>query len=78
AGGTVVIAYEQIGVIVVHSQNPAFGETIRRVRGVESAGATRTNPIVPQATKDVGSIAQPLTAEQAAAAAADAKAGEDP
>ncbi|WP_367539976.1 S8 family peptidase [Streptomyces globisporus] len=78
AGGTVVIAYEQIGVIVVHSQNPAFGETIRRARGVESAGATRTNPIVPQATKDIGSIAEPLTAEQAAAAAADAKAGEDP
>ncbi|NEE43305.1 peptidase S8, partial [Streptomyces sp. SID8455] len=60
------------------SQNPAFGETIRRVRGVESAGATRTNPIVPQATKDVGAIAQPLTEAQAAAAAAQATAGEDP
>ncbi|MFJ4961926.1 Subtilisin BL [Streptomyces sp. ADI96-02] len=78
AGGTVVVAYDQIGVIVVHSQNPAFGETIRKVRGVQSAGATRTNPIVPQATKDVGAIAQPLSAAQAAAAAEDAKAGQDP
>ncbi|MEU0322118.1 S8 family serine peptidase [Streptomyces sp. NPDC006174] len=78
AGGTVVISYEQIGVIVAHSQNPAFGETIRRVRGVHSAGATRTNPIVPQATKDVGAMAQPLTEAQAAAAAAQATAEEDP
>ncbi|MFD9426356.1 MULTISPECIES: S8 family serine peptidase [unclassified Streptomyces] len=78
AGGTVVIAYEQIGVIVAHSQNPDFGKTIRRVRGVDSAGATRTNPIVPQATKDVGAAAQPLTAAQAEAAAADATAGQDP
>ncbi|MEU3209030.1 S8 family serine peptidase, partial [Streptomyces cyaneofuscatus] len=78
AGGTVVISYDQIGVIVAHSQNPAFGETIRRVRGVQSAGATRTNPIVPQATKDVGAIAQPLTEAQAAAAAAQATAEEDP
>ncbi|MEW2070266.1 S8 family serine peptidase [Streptomyces sp. NPDC007346] len=78
AGGTVVIAYEQIGVIVAHSQNPAFGETIRRVRGVESAGATRTNPIVPQATEDVGAMAQPLTGAQAAASAARAAADEDP
>ncbi|MFI8432157.1 S8 family peptidase [Streptomyces sp. NPDC079020] len=78
AGGTIVIAYEQIGVIVVHSQNPDFGDTIRRARGVESAGATRTNPIVPQATKDVGAVAQPLTAAQAAAAAGQATAGQDP
>ncbi|MGW6513020.1 peptidase S8, partial [Streptomyces niveus] len=48
AGGTVVIAYDQIGVIVVHSQNPDFGKTIRKVRGVESAGATRTKPMAAQ------------------------------
>ncbi|WP_392669480.1 S8 family serine peptidase [Streptomyces sp. LN785] len=77
AGGTVVIAYEQIGVIVVHSQNPGFAESIRRVRGVESAGATRTNPIVPQATTDIG-VEQPLTAEQARTAAAEAVDGQDP
>lgn len=78
AGGTIVITYDQIGVIVVHSQNPDFAKTIRQVRGVSSAGATRTNPIVPQATNDVGSAAQPLSAEEAAAAAADATAGQDP
>ncbi|MFJ8844457.1 S8 family peptidase [Streptomyces cyaneofuscatus] len=78
AGGTVVISYDQIGVIVAHSQNPAFGETIRRVRGVESAGATRTNPIVPQATKNVGALAQPLTEAQATAAAARSTGEEDP
>ncbi|GFM96338.1 peptidase S8 [Streptomyces fulvorobeus] len=78
AGGTVVISYDRIGVIVVHSQNPDFARTIRQARGVTSAGATRTNPIVPQATKDVGSAAQPLTAAQAAAAAAGATAAQDP
>ncbi|MFE4954383.1 S8 family serine peptidase [Streptomyces sp. NPDC056653] len=77
AGGTVVIAYEQIGVIVVHSQNPEFAQSIRRVRGVESAGATRTNPIVPQATKDIG-VEESLSAEQARAAAAEATADQDP
>ncbi|MFF2326197.1 MULTISPECIES: S8 family serine peptidase [unclassified Streptomyces] len=77
AGGTVVIAYERIGVIVVHSQNPDFAQSIRRVKGVDSAGATRTNPIVPQATKDIG-VEQPLTAEQAGSAAAQATADQDP
>lgn len=77
AGGTVVTSYDRIGVIVVHSQNPDFGPTIRKAKGVQSAGSTRTNPIVPQATKDIG-VEQPLTAGQAEAAAADAKAGQDP
>ncbi|TXS47215.1 S8 family peptidase [Streptomyces sp. OR43] len=77
AGGTVVIAYDRIGVIVAHSSNPQFAQSMRRVRGVDSAGATRTNPIVPQATKDIG-VDQPLTAQQEAAAAARATAGQDP
>ncbi|MFB7918322.1 S8 family serine peptidase [Streptomyces sp. NPDC056061] len=77
AGGTVVAAYEQIGVIVVHSQNPDFAQSIRRVKGVDSAGATRTNPIVPQATTETG-VEQPLTAAQADAAAARANADQDP
>ncbi|MFE5094059.1 S8 family serine peptidase [Streptomyces sp. NPDC056638] len=77
AGGTVVIAYEQIGVIVVESQNPDFAKSIRRVKGVDSAGATRTSPIAPQATTDIG-VAQPLTAEQARSAAAEATADQDP
>ncbi|MEW1688210.1 S8 family peptidase [Streptomyces sp. NPDC091265] len=77
AGGTVVIAYDRIGVLVVHSQNPDFAQSIRRVRGVASAGATRTNPIVPQATKDIG-VEQPLTAQQERSAAARATADQDP
>ncbi|WP_326669295.1 S8 family peptidase [Streptomyces sp. NBC_01257] len=77
AGGTVVISYDRIGVIVAHSQNPQFAQTVRRVRGVDSAGATRTNPIVPQATKDIG-VDQPLTAQQERTAAARARAGQDP
>lgn len=77
AGGTVVIAYDRIGVLVVHSQNPDFAQSIRGVRGVDSAGATRTNPIVPQATKDIG-VEQPLTAQQERSAAAAATADQDP
>ncbi|MEU9205515.1 S8 family serine peptidase [Streptomyces sp. NPDC048332] len=77
AGGTVVIAYDRIGVIVAHSQNPQFAQSMRRVRGVDSAGATRTNPIVPQATKDIG-VEQPLTAQQERTAAAQATADQDP
>ncbi|MFD5876780.1 S8 family serine peptidase [Streptomyces sp. NPDC060322] len=77
AGGTVVTSYDTIGVIVVHSQNPDFGATIRKARGVQSAGATRTDPIVPQATKDIG-VEQPLTAGQAREASNDAVAGQDP
>ncbi|WP_329617065.1 S8 family serine peptidase [Streptomyces brevispora] len=77
AGGTVVIAYDRIGVLVVHSQNPDFAQSIRRVKGVDSAGATRTNPIVPQATKDIG-VQQPLTAQQERSAAAQATADQDP
>lgn len=77
AGGTVVTSYDKIGVIVVHSQNPDFGATIRKAKGVQSAGATRTSPIVPQATKDIG-VEQPLTSAQARAASEDAVAGQDP
>ncbi|MGW0700299.1 S8 family peptidase [Streptomyces sp. NPDC002867] len=76
AGGSIVHAYDQIGVIVVHSQNPAFAETIRQVRGVESAGATRTAPLAPVADTAIESE-RPLTAEEAKAAAGQAEAGQD-
>ncbi|GAA4940079.1 hypothetical protein GCM10023238_02140 [Streptomyces heliomycini] len=39
AGGKVVVTYDRIGVIVVHSADPDFGEKIRKARGVQSAGA---------------------------------------
>ncbi|MFE7135287.1 S8 family serine peptidase [Streptomyces sp. NPDC057638] len=76
AGGSIVIAYDQIGVIVVHSQNPAFAQTIRTVRGVESAGSTRTAPLSTASDTAVGSPT-PLGAAEARKAAAGTKAGED-
>ncbi|MGW3012636.1 S8 family serine peptidase [Streptomyces sp. NPDC001219] len=54
AGGKVVVAHEQIGVIVVHSADPQFAATVRTVPGVQSAGATRTAPLKAQGTTDVG------------------------
>ncbi|MBH5338682.1 S8 family serine peptidase [Streptomyces pactum] len=78
AGGTIVMAYDQIGVIVVHATDPGFAAKIRDVKHVDSAGATRTAPIAAQGATGAGAAAQPLTAEQAAAAAAQAEAGQDP
>lgn len=77
AGGTVVIAYEKIGVIVVHSANPDFGKQIRAVRGVQSAGATRTAPLTAAGTTDEGA-AQMLSAAEAAKVSRTAAAGEEP
>ncbi|GLF98700.1 S8 family peptidase [Streptomyces yaizuensis] len=77
AGGSIVIAYDKIGVIVVHSQNPAFAPTIRKAKGVVSAGATRTAPLQ-AATDNATDSSRPLTAEEARSAARRAEAGEDP
>lgn len=77
AGGTVVIAYEKIGVIVVHSANPDFGKQIRAVRGVQSAGATRTAPLTAAGTTDEGA-AQMLSAAEAAKVSKTAASGEEP
>ncbi|WP_030642639.1 MULTISPECIES: S8 family peptidase [Streptomyces] len=75
AGGSVVIAYDRIGVIVAHSANPGFAQRIRSVRGVDSAGATRNAPLPAQSTTDMGTP-RTLSAEEAAhVAAAD---GQDP
>ncbi|WP_372498171.1 S8 family peptidase [Streptomyces marispadix] len=54
ADGKVVTAYKQIGVIVAHSTNAKFGKEMRSVKGVESAGATRTAPLEAAGTTDVG------------------------
>ncbi|MET8130106.1 S8 family serine peptidase [Streptomyces sp. NPDC005065] len=54
AGGTVVVTHEKIGVIVVHSTNPGFAEQIRAVKGVQSAGATRTAALAPAGTTEIG------------------------
>ncbi|MET7937322.1 S8 family serine peptidase [Streptomyces sp. NPDC005322] len=77
AGGTVVVAYDRIGVIVVHSANPDFAKTIRTVRGVASAGATRTAPLPAQSTDDLGTP-KVLSEREQKAVAARAGAGQDP
>ncbi|MCX4975614.1 S8 family serine peptidase [Streptomyces sp. NBC_00620] len=77
AGGTVVIAYEKIGVIVVHSANPVFGEQIRAARGVQTAGATRTAPLTAAGTTEEGA-AQMLSAADAAELSQSAVAGAEP
>jgi subtilisin family serine protease len=65
AGGTVVTSYDRIGVIVAHSADPDFAKTMRTVRGVQSAGATRTAPLTAAGTTDEGA-ARFLSEEQAA------------
>ncbi|MFK4149048.1 S8 family peptidase [Streptomyces sp. NPDC004065] len=77
AGGTIVTSYDRIGVIVVHSADPDFARILRKVPGVDSAGATRTAPLPAQSTTDVGTP-RPLTAAQAARATGRAAAGQDP
>jgi subtilisin family serine protease len=77
AGGSVVIAYDQIGVIVVHSQNPDFAKTIRKAKGVQSAGATRTAPLAAAADTAIESE-RPLTAQEASTSAAQADSDQDP
>ncbi|MEU1184830.1 S8 family serine peptidase [Streptomyces sp. NPDC005820] len=65
ADGTLVASYDRIGVLVVHSANPDFGPRIRAVRGVQSAGATRTAPLSAAGTTDEGA-AQVLSKAEAA------------
>ncbi|MFG2298144.1 S8 family serine peptidase [Streptomyces sp. NPDC048603] len=78
AGGTVVTAYEQIGVVVAHSQNPDFAKQLRAQRSLfVSVGATRTAPLTPVQTTDEGTT-QKLSAADAAKAAAAAAPGEEP
>ncbi|MGV9341928.1 S8 family peptidase [Streptomyces sp. NPDC003688] len=76
-GGTVVTSYDRIGVIVVHSANPDFAKAIRRVHGVDSAGATRNAPLPAQSTADLGTP-KALSAAQLADAEKSAAQGQDP
>ncbi|GAA0665304.1 S8 family serine peptidase [Streptomyces thermocarboxydovorans] len=77
AGGTVVTSYDKIGVIVAHSSNADFARTIRKVRGVQSAGATRNAPLPSAATTDLGAP-KVLSEREVAEAASEAAAGQDP
>ncbi|MFD9003972.1 S8 family serine peptidase [Streptomyces sp. NPDC059582] len=69
AGGTVVVTYDKIGVIVAHSANPGFAAQIRTVRGVQSAGATRTSAVTAAGTTDEGAVQYLSRAEAAKVAA---------
>ncbi|OKK19006.1 peptidase S8 [Streptomyces sp. CB00455] len=78
AGGTVVTAHEQIGVVVAHSRNPEFAKQLRTQRALfVSVGASRTAPLSPVQTKEEGTT-QTLSAADAAKAAAQAAPGEEP
>ncbi|MFI2422483.1 S8 family peptidase [Streptomyces sp. NPDC018955] len=77
AGGTIVASYDRIGVIVVHSSNADFAKTVRTVRGVQSAGATRTAPLPSAATTDTVTPKALSDAEIARAESAAAE-GQDP
>ncbi|MEU6808609.1 S8 family serine peptidase [Streptomyces sp. NPDC046831] len=77
ADGTIVVTYDRIGVIVVHSANPDFAQRMRTVRGVQSAGATRTSPLSASGTTDEGAVRY-LTKAEAARAARAAADGSEP
>ncbi|MFJ9735614.1 S8 family peptidase [Streptomyces sp. NPDC101171] len=76
-GGTVVASYARLGVIVAHSAQADFGARMRAVRGVQSAGATRTAPLSAAGTTDEGAV-QVLSKAEAAKAARAAATGEEP
>ncbi|TQF03005.1 S8 family serine peptidase [Kitasatospora acidiphila] len=64
AGGTVVYAYEQIGVIIARSTNTAFATTLRGLNGIDSVGATRTAGI-PQGDVETAEVTTPPAAAPA-------------
>ncbi|MEU9448597.1 S8 family serine peptidase [Streptomyces sp. NPDC048277] len=76
-GGTVVVSYDRIGVIVVHSANPGFGAAMRAVRGVQSAGATRTAPLSAAGSTDEGAV-QVLSKAEAAKVEQRSATGQEP
>jgi hypothetical protein len=65
AGGSVVVSYDRIGVVVVHSTDLDFAKKIRKVRGVQSAGASRTSPVQAAGTTDEGAVQYLSKAESA-------------
>lgn len=75
AHGTVHATYQRIGVIVARSANPRFGDRLRAVPGVDSAGATRTAPLKTAGTTQVGKPRYLTDAEAAAARSEAAQSG---
>ncbi|MGW1724002.1 S8 family peptidase [Streptomyces sp. NPDC002306] len=78
AGGSVVVTYDRIGVIVAHSANPGFAARIRTVRGVQSAGATRTSAVTAAGTTDEGAVQYLSPAQAAKVAAGGGTSGAEP
>ncbi|MER5524351.1 S8 family serine peptidase [Streptomyces sp. NPDC002677] len=76
-GGTIVVSYDRIGVIVAHSADPDFGAAMRAVRGVRSAGATRTAPLSAAGTTAEGTV-QALSKAEAAQVEKRSAAGQEP
>jgi subtilisin family serine protease len=52
-GGSVVVSYDRIGVVVARSTDPQFAVKLRASRTVESVGASRTAGIVQSADEQV-------------------------
>ncbi|MFG3255475.1 S8 family serine peptidase [Streptomyces sp. NPDC048172] len=77
ADGKIVTSYKKLGIIVAHSANPEFGDTLRAVDGVDSAGATRTAPLKAAGTTEVGKPEFVKQPKASLAAKAKAK-GEEP
>ncbi len=63
-GGTVVYAYEQIGVVIARSDNTAFAANLRGQNGIDSVGATRTKGLA------LGDVETTVEADASAAAPA--------
>lgn len=77
AGGTVVTSYEQIGVVVAHSQNPDFAKQLRAARPFRVGRRHPDGPLQPVQTTEEGTT-QKLSAADAAKAAAAAADGQEP
>jgi subtilisin family serine protease len=76
-GGSIVATYAGIGVIVARSADPAFGRSMRAVRGVQSAGATRTAPLSATGTTQEGAV-QVLSKAQTSRLAQHSAPGQEP
>lgn len=77
ADGSIVETYAKIGVFVVHSSNPDFGKQMRAVKGVATAGATRTAPLSAAGTTEEGAV-QKLSKADAKSVAAQATSAQEP
>ncbi|MFD9127256.1 S8 family serine peptidase [Kitasatospora sp. NPDC059571] len=64
-GGSVVVSYDRIGVVVARSTDPQFAARLRQSRTVESVGASRTAGIVQSADEQVAEPAAVPTAAPA-------------